>query len=94
MKNLLFLLPLLATFCTKQDDCKPLRCKVTQYDYQICLVDGRHQLVYDAPETFYIDTDECTLELELKPMFAQNDTLGMYRYPHLQPKPTECDCYE
>ncbi len=100
MKNyILFLSILLFASCTK-DECKPLRCKITQYDYTICwLPDNKHQyVVFDNPEIWYLDTDKCELESEIKPMLANTDTIGYFRFSKevidtLNTYKTVCECY-
>jgi hypothetical protein len=100
MKNYILLLSILMfTSCTK-DECKPLRCKITQYDYTICwLPDNKHQyVVFNEPEIWYLNTDKCELETEIKPMLANTDTIGYFRFSQsiidtLNTRPTTCECY-
>jgi hypothetical protein len=86
------------TSCTKE--CKPLRCKITQWDYQVCWSpDNSHQyVIFDDPEVQYIDTDECEWNTSLKPLFLNSDTVGISRFTveaqkQILNKPTVCDCY-
>ena len=99
-KLILFFTTFFILSCTKQQDCKPITCKVTQWDYTVCWSpDNSHQYVlFDEPEVQYIDTDECEFEQVFKPMFEHNDTLGIWKYPSkvqtdIKNKPTKCDCY-